>query len=316
MNYSTSENNPADTVPQYRNFTIENCNSSLSFEGFKAENGHEGSVVSNVTIRGCKNSGKINYGSDFNIYGTDASKWSLSNTSNINIYADGYMEDALLKIKNGAVKVYQVNNDTKEIAVLAGTTSDDVLSEILSLCGGKQIYEFSAEGELSDGDTLTVISQDGTNTEVFTISIVSNDMKVWDFSEYTEEVKTTESGFIEEYNGLTIAIVNNGADSDHDKITTDGVYWRGGASSGNSTRYIAFTPDKDGTLYATGKLNSSGGRWGISTSLDVSSFVADSSSTTNTSTTTVQMQCTAGTTYYIYSKTRSATVSGVSYMSK
>lgn len=314
MNYATSENNPADSVPEYRNFTIENCSSSLSFEGFKAEKGHDGAFVNNVTIRGCKNSGTIKYGNNFNIYGADASKWSLSNTSNINIYADGYMEDALLKVKNGAVKVYQADNNTKELSIFAGTTSDDVLSEISSLCGGEQTYEFSNTGELSGGDTLSVTSQDGENTEVFVISVVSTEMQVWDFARYTAEVKTTENGFTEEYDGLTIAIANNGADSDHDKITADGVYWRGGASSDNSTRYIAFTPDKDGTLYATGKLNSNGGRWGISKSLDVSSFAADSSSTTSTSTATVQMQCKAGTTYYIYSKTRSAAVNSVSYM--
>ncbi len=314
MNYATSENNPADSVPEYKNFTIENCNSSLTFEGFKVEKGHDGAFVNNVTIRGCKNSGTIKYGNNFNIYGADASKWSLSNTSNINIYADGYMKDVLLKVKNGAVKVYRVDNNTKELSVFAGAASDDVLSEISSLCGGEQTYEFSNTGELSDGDTLTVTSQDGEHTEVFTISVVSNEMLVWDFAKYTTEVKTTENGFTEEYDGLTIAIANNGADSDHDKITTDGVYWRGGASSGESERYIAFTPDKNGTLYATGNLNSSGGRWGISTSLDVSSFVADNSSTQSTVAATVQMQCTAGTTYYIYSKTRSAIVNSVSYM--
>lgn len=314
MNYATSENNPADSVPQYRNFTIENCNSSLSFEGFKAEKGHDGAVISNVTVRGCTKSGTIKYGKNFNIYGADVSKWDVSNSENINIYADRYMEDTLLRLKNGAVKVYQIDNEAKEISIFTGTTSDDVLSEISSLCGGNQTYEFSNTGELSNGNTLTVTSQDGENTAVFVISVVSTEMQVWDFAKYTTEVKTTESGFTEEYDGLTIAIANNGADTDHDKITTDGVYWRGGAPSGNSARYIAFTPDKDGMLYATGKLNSSGGRWGISNSLDVSSFVADSSSTTSTSTATVQMQCTAGTTYYIYSKTRSATVNSVSYM--
>lgn len=314
MNYATSENNPADTVPQYTNFTIENCNSALSFEGFKAEKGHEGSVIKNVTIRGCTSSGTIKYGSDFNIYGADSSKWSLSNTSNINIYADGYMEDTLLKLKNGSSKVYKVDNDKKEISIFAGTTSDDVLSEILSLCGGKQTYVFNNIGELSDGDTFTVTSQDGEHTDTFTVSILSAEIAVWDFAKYTTEVKTTESGFTEEYDGLEIAIANNGADSDYDKITTNGVYWRGGASSGQTARYIKFTPDKDGTLYATGKLNSSGGRWGISTSLDVGSLKADSSSTTNTSTTTVQIKCTAGTAYYIYPKTRSATVNSVSYI--
>lgn len=291
MNYETSENNPADTVPQYRNFTIENCNSSLSFEGFRAEDGQDGSVISDVTIRGCNNSGSINYGNNFSIYGADSSKWSVSNSTNINIYADGYMEDALLKVKNGAVKVYRVDNETKEIFLFEKASKDDVLSEIFSLCGGKQTYSFSTEDTMSDGDTITVTSQDGTNTEVFTIVIVSEEMRIWDFAEYTDEVKTTEAGFIEDYDGLKITLANNGADSDHDNITTDGVYWRGGASSGNTTRYITFTPDKNGTLYATGKLNSNGGRWGISTSLDVSSFKADSSSTTSTSTATVQMQC-------------------------
>lgn len=315
MNYATSENNPADTVPEYKNFTIENCNSSLTFEGFKAEKGHDGAKVHDITVRGCKGSGTIKYGYNFDIYGADLSKWSLSNTENINIYADGYMEDALLRINNGASRVYKVDNDTKTITVFAGTTAEDVLSETTSLCGGRQTYSFSNDGTLSDGDTLTVTSQDGEHSAEFTVALVSGaSMKIWDFSKYTSEVKTTENNFIEEYDGLSIAIANNGADSDHDKITANGVYWRGGASSGNSTRYIAFTPDKDGTLYATGKLNSSGGRWGISTSLDVSSFIGGAESSTSTSAATVQLKCKAGTTYYIYPKTRSATVSKIEYM--
>lgn len=313
MNYATSENNPADTVPEYKDFTIENCNSSLTFEGFRAEKGHDGAQVHDITIRGCKNSGTIKYGYNFNIYGADVSRWNLSNTENINIYADGYLEDTLLRIKNDASKVYQVDNEAKMISIFEGTTAEEVLSEITSLCGGTQTYEFSTTGVLSDGDKLTVTSQDGAHTEVFVISILSAEMQVWDFAKFTTEVKTTENNFTEEYDGLIIAIANNGADSDHDKITTDGVYWRGGASSGNSTRYIAFTPDKDGTLYATGKLNSNGGRWGISTSLDVSSFAADSS-TQSTSTATVSTKCSAGTTYYIYAKTRSATVNNVRFV--
>ena len=125
----------------------------------------------------------------------------------------------------------------------------------------------------------------------------------------------TTDGIAEpDYDGLEISLAGNGNDSDHDKITTGGVYWRGGASSGNSVRYIAYTSDEDGTLTATGKLNSSGGRWGISNSLDISSFKADSNSSTSTSETTVSLHCNAGTTYYIMPKTRSASVYSISYI--
>lgn len=132
---------------------------------------------------------------------------------------------------------------------------------------------------------------------------------LWDFSKYTDKITTTKTGFTEKYDGLTIAIADNGDDS----ISTGGVYWRGGTSSGESTtRYISYTPTKNGTLSATGKLNATGGRWGISTSLNVGTFVA-ASSTTSTSSSTVSMDCTAGTTYYIFTKAKSATVASVKY---
>ena len=132
---------------------------------------------------------------------------------------------------------------------------------------------------------------------------------LWDFSKYTDKITTTKTGFTEKYDGLTIAIADNGDDS----ISTGGVYWRGGgeAKDGDSPRYIAYTPTEDGTLYATGKLNASGGRWGIHTARDYN-FSTDNS-TTSTSTQTVSMSCKAGRTYYIYSRTRSATVSYVRY---
>lgn len=122
-----------------------------------------------------------------------------------------------------------------------------------------------------------------------------------------------ESGFTENYDGLTIAIAGNGTDSDHDKITTSGVYWRGGNKSGESSRYIAFTPTEDGTLTVTGKMKTSGGNWGISDSREVGSLKDDSSSSTSTSETVVTMNCKAGTTYYIINRTRAAYVSAVSY---
>lgn len=137
----------------------------------------------------------------------------------------------------------------------------------------------------------------------------------WDFAEYTQEVKTTEGGFIEEYNGLAIAIANNGADSDHDKVTNGGVYWRGGASEGESTRYIAYTPTENGTLSVTGQMNSSGGRWGISTSLNVASFSAEHSAS-STSVAVVKMDCVAGTTYYIFNKARKASINRVEYITE
>lgn len=49
---------------------------------------------------------------------------------------------------------------------------------------------------------------------------------LWDFSKYTDKITTTKTGFTEKYDGLTIAIADNGDDS----ISTGGVYWRGGTS--------------------------------------------------------------------------------------
>lgn len=134
----------------------------------------------------------------------------------------------------------------------------------------------------------------------------------WDFAEYTDKITTTEAGFTEVYNGLTIAIANNGDDS----ISTGGVYWRGGGDpkDGDSPRYISYTPEENGTLYVTGKLNNSGGRWGIHTALNYA-FSANNS-TQSTSEETVSMECTAGNSYYIYSKTRSATVKSIRYITE
>ena len=48
----------------------------------------------------------------------------------------------------------------------------------------------------------------------------------WDFAEYTDKITTTEAGFTEVYNGLTIAIANNGDDS----ISTGGVFGEAAAT--------------------------------------------------------------------------------------
>ncbi len=139
----------------------------------------------------------------------------------------------------------------------------------------------------------------------------------WDFAEYTTEVAGAAGSnelVVEDYNGLTVSIIDNKTGSDYDKISTAGVYWRGGAASGETTRYIAYTPDENGILYATGKLNSTKGRWGISASLDVSSFAADHTSTTNTSVSTVYKECVAGQTYYIYAKAKAAVVNSIKYV--
>lgn len=170
-----------------------------------------------------------------------------------------------------------------------------------AICGVQDIkLEFAADANLHFSDITFV--DDATVT------------KVWDFSEYTTEVNTTESGFAEEYNGLKIAIANNGAESDHDSITTNGVYWHGGASSGESTRYIEYTPKVNGTLEVTGKIARSDGRWGISTSKTVSTLKDDGSSSTSTSEATVSMQCDEGKTYYIINKSRAVNIYGIQYI--
>lgn len=139
--------------------------------------------------------------------------------------------------------------------------------------------------------------------------------EIWDFAGYTEEISSMEDGFTESYDGLTIAIAPNGADPDHDKISAEGVYWRGGASSGESARYISYVPDADGVLIARGRTHRSDGRWGISDSLDVSSMSVSNSSTL-TSVSTVSMECSAGNAYYIINKNRPATVSMIAYVSE
>lgn len=121
-----------------------------------------------------------------------------------------------------------------------------------------------------------------------------NGTKVWDFAEYTAEFAGTEGSsevITEDYNGLTLSIVdNNDGSGSYDKVSAEGVYWRGAPSEGETTRYIAYTPDEDGTLYAEGKLNASGGRWGISDSLDVASFSADHSTQSTSSETAILLR--------------------------
>lgn len=144
----------------------------------------------------------------------------------------------------------------------------------------------------------------------------------WDFAEYAENewsgyagAEKTDTYISSEYSGLTLSIAWQDRD-DHDMVTEAGVYWSGGASSGAPGRYIAYTPNEDGVLYATGKLNNSKCRWGISDTLDVTSFIGGSESTTSMETTTVYMKCSANTTYYIFAKGGSAGVSEVKYVKR
>ncbi len=227
-------------------------------------------------------------------------------------YTDTGSEDNIsnteIKVKDSAQYVLSADNNSHTITAVLGASGNDIMNDIEPLISGSSLaFEVSADGKI-----LTVTALDGRTAVEYTILYA----KTWDFSTFTDEVKMTMDGIaVPDYDGLKISLAGNGNDTDHDKITTDGVYWRGGASDGNSVRYIAYTPDKDGTLMATGKLNSSGGRWGISNSLDVSSFKADSSSSTSTSETTVSLHCNAGTTYYIMPKAKSASVYSISYIS-
>lgn len=304
-NYSTSENNPADELPVYRYMTFENCNMSFVFEGLKASSSRPATYVENVTIRGCQGKGTIDYGKNFEIWDSYESKWNITNSDNIMFKYSNQDESVDIKVKENAEFVKSVNLERRTITAVTGTTEEQLLHDIEPLIPEAQLTFTLNE----DKTILKVTSQNGENTAEYTIAYA----KVWDFAGYTSEVKTLESGFTESYDGLTIAIAGNGADSDHDKITTSGVYWRGGDKSGESSRYIAFTPTEDGTLTVTGKMKTSGGRWGISESRDVGSLKDDSSSSTSTSETVVTMNCKAGTTYYIINKTRAAYVSAVSY---
>lgn len=304
-NYSTSENNPADELPVYRYMTFENCNMSFVFEGLKASSTRPATYVENITLRGCQGSGSIDYGKNFEIWDSYESKWKITNSDNIVFKYSNQDESVDIKVKENAEFVKSVNLEKRTIIAATGTTEEQVLNDIEPLIPEAQLG-FSLN---EDKTILTVTSQNGEVTAEYTISYA----KVWDFSEYVTEVKSTESGFTEDYNGLTIAIAGNGADSDHDKITTSGIYWRGGDKSGESSRYIAFTPTENGILTVTGKMKTSGGRWGISSSRDVSTLKDDGSSSTSTSQTSVSLKCTAGQTYYVINKTRAAYISTVSY---
>lgn len=304
-NYATSENNPADELPIYRYMTFENCNMSFVFEGLKASNSRPATYVENITLRGCQGSGSIDYGRNFEIWDSYESKWNITNSENI-VFKYSNQDDSVdIKIKDDAEFVKAINLEKRTIIVTTGATEEQILNDIEPLIPETQLqFAFN-----EDKTILTVSSQNGETSAQYTISYA----KIWDFSTYTTEVNTTESGFIENYDELAIAIAGNGADSDHDKITTSGVYWRGGDKSGESSRYIAYTPTEDGTLMVTGKMKTSGGRWGISSSRDVSTLKDDGSSSSSTSETTVSMKCSKGTTYYIINKTRAAYINTISY---
>ena len=312
--YNTPTNNPADTVPKYKYITFENCNVSFTAMGFNhsisglsdTAKSRPETYLENFTIRGCQKGGTIDYAKNFTIMDPEKeSNWSFgSHTENMNFVYSDSDTNTKLKVKNDAQYVSSVDNENHTITAVIGATEAQILDGIEPLVPAAELtYALN-------NDVLTVTAQDGVTTADYAVLYA----RIWDFSSYTTEVSTTESGFTESYDGLTIAIANNGGDSDHDKITTEGVYWRGGASSGESARYIAYTPTQNGTLTVTGKLNGTGGRLGISTSRDVSSLAADESSTTSTSVTTFQKECVVNTTYYIITKGKSATVSMVGFI--
>lgn len=218
-------------------------------------------------------------------------------------------QDTGIRIKEGAQNVIQTTDAA--VCAVQGATAAQLKDEIESVYGFEQTYTVSLnETQLENSDALTdeciltVTSPNGEATKNYAVKIAL----VWDFSEFAEEVKTTESGFAYDYAGLSIAIANNGADSDHDKISKDGVYWRGGAKSGESPRYIEFIAPENGTFKVTGRIYKNDGRWGLSQSKDVATMKADGSSSTNTSFTEVSLECTAGTPYYVINKTRAAEV--------
>lgn len=315
--YNTPTNNPADTVPSYKYITFENCTPKFLMRGYSGGtytvNGEtiqrSPVYLQNFTFRGCTGtSSAMDYCKDFTIWdAANESAWSKgSNTENIVFAYSDIDTNTKLKITDTATHVSSVDNDKHTIITATGTTEEQLLADLVSSVNANINKALS-----SDGKTLTITAEDGTTTQDYTVSYAT----IWDFAEYTTEVKLTADGVAAaDYNGLEIALAGNGNDSDHDKITTAGVYWRGGASSGTSARYIKYTPTQNGTLTVTGKLNGSGGRLGISMSLDVSSLAADSSSTTSTSEATFQMTCTANTTYYIIPKSKSATVTSIAFV--
>lgn len=275
-------------------------------------------------------------GSDYAEF--DIAGWQKNNSDTLPIKFFGIAGDSEGSSTNADVKdikIVKLHSETASKTITARANDDaygsvtindentteisvEVAQPVTITASANSGYRFVSwtdeEGNiLSQSETYT-ISRVYTDTSIIAnFEELSSNTKVWDFSGYTTEVNTTKSGFTENYDGLTIAIANNGADSDHDKITTAGVYWRGGAASGESVRYIAFTPEKDGTLTASGKMKTSGGRWGFSTSKDVGTLKADGSSSTSTSESTVTIQCTAGTTYYIINKSKAATINNISY---
>lgn len=247
---------------------------------------------------------------------TDGSPRGIALATSVDLKAERALSDTAISVKGDAENVAAIYKTT--LGIYEGATAAQIKDEIESVLGGEQSYEITSGGEtvddeaaVSENSTFIVTSPDGSTRAEYNIKYAT----VWDFSEYADEVSTTEDGFAESYNGLTIAIAANGADSDHDKISANGVYWRGGASSGESTRYIAYIPETDGMFVACGRTCRSDGRWGISNSLDVSSMSASSSSA-STVASAVTAECSAGSTYYIINKARAASVSKIAYVSE
>lgn len=176
--------------------------------------------------------------------------------------------------------------------------------DIISIVGRKEKYDPARLDRIVIDEEEATKPNDPTG--------ITDDSIVWDFSAYTDEISATEENYTELYNGLTIALNSNGADSDHDSISSAGVYWRGGVSNGESTvRYISYTPEVDGILCASGKTANSDGAWGISISKDVSDLTSGSGKSSSKSEATVYMECKARTTYYIIPYRRAATISEV-----
>lgn len=181
-NYETGFNNPADELPQYRYMTFENCTPPFVFEGLKAESGRPATYVQNMTVRGCKGSGKLSYCKDFSIWDVDESKWSIdNNSSGIQFLRTGQFEDVDIKLKGEPRFVRGIDLDAKIISVLADTACGSAVDEIDSVINtGTQLYTFydGSEKQLSDTDVLMdgykllVTAQDGEHTAEYTVSTV------------------------------------------------------------------------------------------------------------------------------------------------
>lgn len=275
-------------------------------------------------------------GSDYSIF--DMSEWLSNNPSTLPIKYFGIAGDnqgasTTADIKDIKIVKLQSNDVTRKISVSVNDTSygsvtvdNEKISE-KNIANGTSVTvkAIPADGYVfknwtdKDGNSISesaeyTISKVYADTELSAVfEQMASGMKLWNFSIYGDgnEMSATQAQ-TEEYDGLNIYLQTD------DTVTENGIVWQktGATDKGQNppTRYITYTPEKDGKLKVTFSGNayntsSKAPRMYIVPGTDTSCMEKDYSgangicatATAANKSTVAETDVTAGNTYYIWS---------------